>query len=80
MSMPRPDYRTISRHPSLTGPPIAYAKVAGTCPCGDEVEEGDPIWLGHRYIEQNPDGTRYVDLTASEWNCQGPKHADSMNV
>jgi hypothetical protein len=78
VNMPRPDYRTLSRHPSLAGPTTAYAKVGGMCPCGDEVEPGDPIFLTHTYITVSEDGTKSVDLTAAEWNCQGPNHAGTV--
>jgi hypothetical protein len=78
VTMTRPDHRTLSRHPSFTGPTTARAKVGGTCPCGDEVEPGDPIFLRHSYVEEDPNGKRVVNLTAAEWNCQGPNHAGTV--
>jgi hypothetical protein len=64
----RPLWQTIQR-PDLRLRPFALAATAGRCPCGADVESGDPIVHFGSVLDVAPDGSKRVDLSASEWVC-----------
>lgn len=67
---PRPDYRSVARHPTYNIV-MAYAAKEGECPgCGEAVEVHEPIILRGVARAVDDDGRKFLDLSDAEWGCQ----------